>query len=356
MKIPSFQAAAVFAAIGLASCGESQTTGGSGSEAGNAVTVLALSPTGQPVADALVEIRPASSTSEVPLFALRTSGDGIARSTLPDGGWAVVVRKEGLAYRNSIILSDTALRQDTVSDTLRPTTRLAGILSGCRERTLAAIGGGGRTVCDRNGFFQIESLPSGELPLAIVEASLPRFFVRLEPGVNSLTLEESESLPSNLAILPSDSLIPWSTSRLPASLPKPALPDSGSFSIAVRFRRIHIDTALWAIEWHDGTSSGIRIGWRGRDTMLAKLNGRTYRTVGIPLDTGIQQIGLSWDGHRIAILRGEDSVFTLTSNSFDRRAAWNGPIMASSGISRLDWIAFKRGKLVEDWLRRLSRM
>ena len=98
------------------------------------------------------------------------------------------------------------------------------------------------------------------------------------------------------------------------------------------------------------------MGWRGADSFIVELDGKRDTIVGIPLDTGSQQVGLSWDGHRIVILQGSDSVYAKTNSNFDRRATWTPPQFGLEGISRVDWVAFKRGILLEDWLQKLSRM
>ncbi|MEK7393071.1 MAG: hypothetical protein AAB214_10945, partial [Fibrobacterota bacterium] len=77
---------------------------------------------------------------------------------------------------------------------------------------------------------------------------------------------------------------------------------------------------------------------------------------GVPLSTGTEQIGLSWDGHRISVLLGRDSIVALTSRTFDRRSTWKTPEFGSAGASKVECVAFKRDNLVDDWLRRLSGM
>ncbi|MEK7394562.1 MAG: hypothetical protein AAB214_18545, partial [Fibrobacterota bacterium] len=111
-------------AILLASCAETQVAGGSGSEAGNALKVAAVAPDGTPVTGARIEIRPAESSSSVSTFSDTTGSDGSAVLKIPNGTWSVLVRKGDLAYWR---LSDGS---SPVGDTLRPTTRLSGIVDG----------------------------------------------------------------------------------------------------------------------------------------------------------------------------------------------------------------------------------
>jgi hypothetical protein len=143
---------------------------------------------------------------------------------------------------------------------------------------------------------------------------------------------------------------------MPASLARAALGDSGRFSVAVRLRRSDSATPVWVISWMDSASNGIRIGWRGTDTFVMDIDGKNYQIAGIPLTTGTEQVGLSWDGHRISVLLGRDSVLSLTSSSVDRRETWSHPQFGTIGTATVEWVAFKRGLLVDDWLRRLSDM
>lgn len=340
----------LFISLLVAACGNPDA-GGSGSEAGNALWVRALSSSGGFVAEAQVEIRRSDSPTRSASYRGTTGPDGTARLSVPDGTWSVVVRKDGLAFQS------TTTGGGIVSDTLRPVSRLAGIVDACDGHILSIPGIGSSSRCDLDGFFQFDALPSGDLPLVVEGPGiLARSLVKIRPGTNALVLASITTIPAVWTSLPSDSLIPWPSSRLPASIPRQALGDSGSFSIAVRLRRQDTSSAMWAISWTDGLAKGIRIGWRGSDTMLLDLDGKPYSVAGIPLTTGVEQIGLSWDGHRIAILLGDDSVATLTSSTFDQRSTWSDPEFASAGVSKLDWIAFKRGTLVDDWLRRLSRM
>jgi len=334
----------------LASCNDTLVAGGSGTEAGNAITVVALAPDGKPLAGARVEIRPSVST-DTAAYRGTTGSDGSATLKIPVGTWSVLVRKDALAYRTFSVNSRT------VSDTLRPTTAISGIVEGGAGNRIAALGLGESSICDANGYFRFEDLPPGALPLTISGTNRTvNSDVNLLPGTSALTLVDTGSLPTHLTTLPSDSLVPWSNRAAPATLPRPALGDSGNFSVAVRLRREDSTKAMWAIEWTDSASRGIRIGWHGRDTMALSLDGKTYDIAGIPLGSGTQQVGLSWDGHRISVLLGQDSIATLTSSTFDQRSTWKTPVFGSMGTSKVEWVAFKRGNLVYDWLRRLSQM
>jgi hypothetical protein len=335
----------------VASCSETPLAGGSGSEAGNALKVAAFRSDGTPVVGARIEIRPSGSESTASAFFDTTGSDGSVTLAVGTGSWSIVVRKGDLAYWA------TSGGSGLVQDTLRPTTSLSGIVEGGAGSRIHAIGMGMDAGCDSSGYFQLEDLPSGDLPLAFSGAKLfARSAVDLLPGIRALALVVSDSIPAQMENLPSDSLIPWSNRKAPATVPRTALGDSGNFSVAVRLQRMDSTSTVWAISWTDSASRGIRIGWRGADTFLLDLDGKTYRVAGIPLTTGIKQIGLSWNGHRISVLMGRDSVVSLTSSSFDRRSAWKTPTFGDAGIAKVEWVAFKRGTLIDDWLGRLSNM
>ncbi len=332
----------------------SPTSGGSGTDAGNAVTVSALSPTGQALAGARVEIWPADSNATwnaaTPSFLATTGTDGQAHLRVPSGSWSVVVRKDGNAYWR---LLDSSNR---VSDTLRPTARLAGIWHGAEGQILSALGMGSQTRCGPGGFFQFDSLPWGDLSLRLTGLAILRTLVTVDPGTQSMVLVKSDSVPAKLESLPADSLLPWAPKPVPAALPSSALGDTGAFSMAVRLQRTDTTQPVWAISWTDGDSSGVRVGWQGSDTVNLEVNGRPHRIRGIPLTQNSQQVGLSWNGRLIIVYLGSDTLLTLTSTAPVNRHTWKAPLLASQGVSKVEWIAFKRGLFTGDWLVRLSRL
>jgi hypothetical protein len=335
----------------LASCTDSSVAGGSGTEAGNGLKVAALGPDGTPVVGARIEVRAARSESAQPLLVGSTGADGVASLQLPEGAWAILVRKGVLAFWT---LSNGT---GQITDTLRPTAQLSGIVQGGEGTKISALGLGDTTRCDAEGFFQLENLPSGQIPLGFqASGNFVTSSLDLEPGSSSIALADVDSIPQRIASLASDSLVPWSHRVSPAILPREALGDSGQFSVAVRLHRQDLVAPVWAISWMSDRNQGIRVGWRGADTFLVEVNGTRDIIVGIPLDTGAQQVGLSWDGHRIVILHGSDSVYAKTNSNFDRRVDWPAPRFGSEGVPQVDWVAFKRGILVKDWLLRLSRM
>lgn len=361
--------ASLILSVGTFSCSDPRILGGSGTEAGSGVFVCAhCDPTGAPsfrlravgetgaaAGSAQVEIRPLGSTTTEPLFRMRTSSEGMLSAWIPPGEWTLLVRHQGRAFRRDLRSSpDQSLG---LIDTLKAVARLVGIFSGCQGNSLSAMGVGVEARCDAQGYFHLDSLPAGRIGLVAMGALQSNLTqVKIEPGIHSMVLAPWTRIPAELTSLASDSLVAWGDGPLPARLREDALADSGAFTLAIRLRRESTQLPLMAISWGDGLANGIQLGWRGPDTLVAKVQGRTFLTAGIPLDTGVQQVGVSWDGRRLAVLRGIDSILTLNTSTFRDRSRWNAPEFASEGVRRLEWIAFRRGELVFDWLGRLQRM
>ena len=334
------------ASLLLAGCDTSgRVAGGAGSEAGNALSVLVRDSTGAPVASARVQLRPAGADDPLPAFEALTGADGRASFRAASGAWSILVRKGDLAAWSVSAASDT-LRIDT----LGATSRVAGFLAGRGSQVVSFPGLGLLAPCDGDGFFQVSGLPAGILPVRVGASAVSD--VHVEAGVPALVLGGGASAP--WPSLPADSLVPWASRPLPASLPGAALGDTGSFSVAVSLRRTDSVTMVRAIDWSDGAGNGIQVDWKGRDTMVLRVDGVPYRVSGFLLDTGWKQLGLSWDGRRLAVVRGADSVLSLTSGSLSDRTGWEPPRFGSAGASGVRWIAFQRGGRISDWLRRLS--
>ncbi|HOX52464.1 MAG TPA: hypothetical protein PKY05_13315, partial [Fibrobacteria bacterium] len=148
----------------------------------------------------------------------------------------------------------------------------------------------------------------------------------------------------------------WASQSIPANLPALALGDTGSFSVAVRLRRTDSTQPMTALHWGDSSGNGIQIGWKGCDTFVLRVDRIPYRVTGFALSTDLEQVGLSWDGHRLAVLRGTDSVITLTTEALADRTGWRDPLFGTAGIAQVQWIAFHRGNTFQDWLRRLAKL
>lgn len=329
-------------------CDDGSVAGGSGTDAGNALEIVAIAPGGGAMPGARVELRPEGSSDVVPLLVDTTDADGRAVLRPGAGRWSVLVAREHLAFRA------VASGASAILDTLRPTARLSGIVDGGAGSTVTLTGIGIGAVCDSNGYFELDGLPSGASPvlLAAGTSALGTGLV-LPPGVRSLALFDTKALPPQVSSLPADSLIPWGGRSLPAGLPTWILGDTGAFAIAVRLRRLDTAAPLVALDWGGSDSTGIRIGWHGLDTLVLELAGRRHRIVGIPFPLGEQQVGLAGDGRRLSVLLGQDTVASLSTGVLEARPTWTSLAVGVSGTQRVDWIAFQRRILTADWLRRL---
>lgn len=340
---------AIAACLATLGCDGSSQAGTAGSEAGNAIVLEIRDGTGAPVGSARVQLRPMGSEDASASIEGSTGTDGRIRLDLPPGNWSALSRKGDLASWSILDPFDTL-----VIDTLRPTAIVSGHLEGAGGARIALPGLGVAVTCDGDGYFQIPSLPSGLLPVVVGTSAAPVSHIQVEAGVDALVLDEGAGLPSVWPTLPADSLVPWASLPTPGMLPRAALGDTGMFSVAIRLRRTDSVTRLVAVDWTDDSGNGVQIGWRGRDTMVLRLDGIPYRVSGFALSPGWEQVGLSWDGHRLAVVRGTDSVLTLTTTSPTDRSSWGEPRFGSIGTSRIQWIAFQRGGEIDHWLRRLA--
>lgn len=87
--------------------------------------------------------------------------------------------------------------------------------------------------------------------------------------------------------------------------------------------------------------------------MLLRLDGIPYRVAGFRLSTTWEQVGVSWDGHRLAVVLGADSVMAITSTAPADRSGWGAPGFGIAGTAHIQWIVIQRGGGIGDWLRKL---
>lgn len=328
---------------------DSRQAGGSGSEAGNALKIVARTPNGGSIDGARVEIWRADSVSAIPSYRGVTGVDGRAEIRVADGDWSVVVRQGGFAFRREI------RNGGLVEDTLRPVARLAGILDGGLGQIVSVPGVGASAECDSRGFFQLDSLPSGKLPFVVASKNRwVRSVVDIEPGVDAMVLAEAAAVPDSLPSLPADSLIAWAPRSPPALLPQGALGNFDAFAVALRFERTDSLSQVIALSWTNGSSRGVKVGWRGLDTLLLTVDEKTVVIAGVPLGAGPQQLGLSWNGMTLEIYLGAKLLLSFAYSSPEQRDDWNAPVFGGQGVRQIDWIAFQRGELTEEWLENLS--
>lgn len=353
---PRFPLAALAAGLGLWACagGESGSiAGGSGTDAGNALTVVAFDPDGAPAARAFVEAWPEDSVpfaeGALPAATGSTGTDGTVLLRLPSGRWSIVVRKEGRAWRRIVATGDTT------RDTLRPVASIEGQVLGGGGLDVAARGLGRRTRCDASGHFAFDSLPSGRLVLVVRSSTgdIPR----------ALNLAPSETL---LAVLPSDTLRleprdtlepTGSDSSSPRAFPSSRLGESGSFATAARLRRVSLGDSATLFAWSSSGTEGLRIGWRGLDTLRLNLPGHSpIEVAGIPLDTGSHLLGIGWTSGILGIWLDSGLVLSLSTQALSSRSDWSSsPTWGTQGVAAIDGVFLKSGGVPSDWFLQLLR-
>lgn len=350
-------------ALGLSSCGPTPQVGGAGAEAGNAITVSVLSPSGEPVAGASVEIRPTNSLELAPTFAATTGPDGQASfEPKAAGPWSILVRKDGMAFWQ------IAGGVGTVLDTLRPMAKFAGFLRSTPGATLAVPGLGFRTICDSNGVFAFDSLPSGYLPIRRSLASNPLDAARFglarmaQPNPNDSLFPSLDAyfelFPSRTTIFATsdtafasrwiigDDFIPWLNRPLPATFPSGRIPERGGFGFAVLIQFDGDDDSVEAFRWGDGLSKGVRFGWKPDRMPFLEIDGKP-KPVSIdgilwPLRPGkggwtILEIGGDSSGNG-SLSKGDSGYVDLPESTFVDRTNWQPPIFGQVGKVRVTWI------------------
>lgn len=349
-------------ALGLSSCGPTPQVGGAGAEAGNAITVSVLSPSGEPVAGALVEIRPTNSLELAPTFAATTGPDGQASfEPKAAGPWSILVRKDGMAFWQ------IAGGVGTVLDTLRPMAKFAGFLKSTPGATLAVPGLGFRTTCDSDGVFAFDSLPSGYLPIRRSLASNPLDAANFglarmaQPNPNDSLFPSLDAyfelFPSRTTILATsdttlrstwevgDDFIPWLNRPLPATFPAGRIPTSGEFIFGVLLQFDGDDDSVEALHWGDGPSTGLRIGW-GRDKRLfIEVDGtprpefeRGCLHPSRPSKGGQTTLLFVGEGDFVHMSKGDTTCATIPDSLLIDRSNWKPPMFGRVGNVRVTWI------------------
>jgi hypothetical protein len=339
----------------LWACGGDQgsVAGGSGTDAGNALEVVALEPTGAPAARAMVEVWPEdlvpTSESALPVATGTTGTDGTTRLQLPPGRWSIVVRKGGTAWRRVVAVGNTA------RDTLRPMASLEGeVLSG--GGLLVAVQGLGRAVrCDPSGRFAFDSLPSGRHILVVrsTKGDITKA-VQLAPSETALTILPSDTL----RLDPRDTLeTSMPTSTLPLAPPSTRLGSSGPFAAAARLRRTSTGDSATIFSWSSTGDEGLRLGWKGLDTLRLEVPGRSpIEIAGIPLDTGSHLLGIGWTSGILGIWLDAELVLSLSTQSVSDRSGWSSTFAwGSNGVTSVEGIFHKTGEVPSDWFLQLSR-
>jgi len=353
----------LLAAIGLSSCGPTPQMGGAGAEAGNAITVSVLSPSGKPVAGAMVEIRPTNSVTLSPTISATTGPDGTARFEPGTAGpWSILVRKDGMAFWQ------IADGNGAILDTLRPMAKFAGFLQSTPGAILSIPGLGFRTICDGDGGFAFDSLPSGYLPIRRSKVQdqpgAARFGLarQVQPNPNDSLFPSRDAfvelLPSRTTILATsdtalrnawmigDDFIPWLNRPLPATFPAGRIPERGEFSFGVLLQFDGDGDSVEAFRWGDGVSKGVRFGWKPDRMPFLEIDGKpqTVRMDGRPWlpspgKGGWTILKISGDSSgRGWISKGDSSGVDFPESTFIDRTNWKPPVFGSIGKVRVTWI------------------
>lgn len=151
----------------LVGCGNDPSEqGGAGTDAGNALTVLARATDGSAVPGASVEVRSASQipdSGSAAAFTAQTGADGSAVLHLPPGSWSVLVRHGALVSWNNQVGAT-----GRITSLLDSMAYLQGTFRGAGGMRIAFRGLGLSTRCDTMGIFYLDSLPPGLLPMVVV--------------------------------------------------------------------------------------------------------------------------------------------------------------------------------------------
>ncbi len=314
------------------------------------VSVRAVLPDGAMGSGARVEVWPLDSLVAAPSRRATTDARGEATLRVGPGRWSVVVRRGERSFQREI------REGDSIVDTLRPLGSLVGILPAAAGKTVSIAAVGVRATCEPSGFFRLDSLPSGALPLALRLPSGARAQVPIGAGRPTLMLGSTDGRDSVFPGLPVDSLVPWLDQSPPIRLPRRALGFSGDFALAVRFRRVDTRTPIQVFNWTDGAMQGLKVAWRGADTLFLTVDGRTLVGIGMPLDTGSRQVGIAWEGGTFRLVVDARPMLSFSYSTAQARGEWSTPMIGIQGMERLDWIAFQRDSITTDWLERLSGM
>lgn len=156
------------AALACWGCGSDRTAGGTtGTEAGNALSARLCLPDGSAAAGALVTVRPSGSrTSDDAVRWIHDTADAQGGFSLrvPEGAWTLEARWHGFGLRADL---RSGIDQD-LRDTLVPLRTLTGEVLGVSAGTVVGLPGlGVSVVVDDSGRFEIDSIPSQEIPLSL---------------------------------------------------------------------------------------------------------------------------------------------------------------------------------------------
>lgn len=323
----------------LCACGEDPVAGGSGTDAGNALTVTARAQDGSAVAGAQVEVWPAdevpAAQGNPPTWSGTTDGQGTARAVVGSGRWSVLVRTGAGAFRKVLASGESA------SDTLRSYAVLTGFVKDAAGGRLALAGLGRSVPCDSTGFFRADSLPSGALAwVAYGKTSSLAGSAVLLPGKTVVR----DTAATTVVV---DTLVNAVSGTL--VIGKARLGDTGAFAVAMQGGRSDTLGGAWLFSWTSPSGKGIRVGMAGPDTLVLELDGTARKIAGFPLATAPLRLGLRWSGSAWQVWLDGELALDLTSASGTDRSAWTDPVLGELGMARIDWAAFEKGAVPDAW-------
>lgn len=295
--------------------------GGSGSDAGNVLTVLARTHDGTVQPGATVEIWASNqipdSLGTTATYKATTDSAGRAILRLPTGRWSVLVRKGGLGSWK------VGSQRDSMLDTLVPLARLSGRLRGAEGRRVALEGLGVSANCDSTGRFSFARLPAGILTLvAVVPQGKERAEVPLSPGSSVAFSASVDSLPAVVDTVAAE----------PSPL-RAALQDTGAWAFAVSLVRTDSVQPGRIFTWSDGAdSTGMEVWWSGRDSLCLRLDGVVQRFRQSPTDTIRWTVGLAYSSGQVRLYLEGSLVGSGACRSAADRSTWTDPVVAASGI------------------------
>lgn len=331
--MPRFRLIPIAVTLLIWGCGSSPVAqGGSGSDAGNVLTVLARSQDGSLQPGAAVEVWPSTqvpdSLGTTASYRATTDSTGRANLRLPTGQWSVLVRKDGFGSWK------IGSQRDSMQDTLRPLARLSGQIRGAEGKRVALQGLGISVNCDSLGRFSFARLPAGLLTLVVVvPQGKERTEVSLSPG-SSVTFDASiDSLPPIV-----------DTSTLAPSALRAALQDTGAWAFDVSLVRADSVQPGRIFSWSNGAdSTGIEVWWSGRDSLHMRLDGVVYSFQQVPTDTITWNVGIAYSAGQVQLYLQGSLVGAGSCRSAADRATWTEPVVAGSGIRTILQYSSARG-------------
>lgn len=331
----------VWTVVFLLACADRNAAGGSSVETENALSVLILDSAGDVVSGAIARVRPMwyvangteDSTANAPSWLLTSDERGRVRlDGLPDGYYGVEISGNGRSVFFAFGIADTVvsrLKDTVVLAALGGIKGSVSLPAGAKFAWIQVFGLDRVAKTDANGYFALDSLPSGELHIRVVAESLSEAIADARLDVKPGVIASVGELPK--ATLETEEIFTWRFSRkvaVSSMLSSWMLPIQESALGIIR-----LDSTLFSFDEALGTGNDIRI----------------TDEYGVPLAFDLAL----WDSlHRQSVVRVridglalEDSLMLYWGRSgalsASTKAIWSG----ISDSSRLEWSSLE----VEDF-------